>query len=129
MRAAKNIDIISLSTLLLVCYSLVQMAFISFVLIALLFSSFTSSYLLPRGNVTTGLPPLKQGKKQGSGVLKIPISKASPTPFSKRQDSNPLENVNNGYLITCTFISPQIWATLTCLRFYWNSTTACVYTD
>lgn len=73
----------------------------TFMLIAFLFYSVSTPFLLPRGNVTTGLPPLKQGKKQGSGVLKVPISKPSPGTLARRQDSNPLINGQSLYLITC----------------------------
>ena len=84
------------------------MAVSTFSLIAFLFYGLSSSFLLPRGNVTTGLPPLKQTGKQGSGVLKVPITKASHGTLGKRQDSNQLLNVNNGYLITCTYTLDHI---------------------
>ena len=107
------------------------MAVLQMVLNALLVSDIASSFFIAHGNVTTGLPPLTQVKKQGTGVLKVPLSKAASTSsFSKRQDQNPLENVNNGYLITCEFklFGAGVFI-LMYKRLDWNSSTACLYAD
>lgn len=59
----------------------------------------SSGSVLRRNDTVKG--PLQQLRPvQGSGVLKIPVTKVDPSGnFTKRQDVDPLLNVYNGYLI------------------------------
>ena len=62
-----------------------------------------SSAVLSTRNIT-GKEPLKQILPvQGSGVLKVPVTKKDPSGVQKRQDFENLLNVYNGYLITSTY--------------------------
>jgi hypothetical protein len=62
-----------------------------------------SSAVVSTRNIT-GKAPLQQiHPVQGSGVLKVPVTKKDPTGVQKRQDFENLLNVYNGYLITSMF--------------------------
>jgi hypothetical protein len=84
------------------------MALSKFALVAFLLFDISLAFRQLHGNITVGLPPLKQkGGKKGNGVLKVPVKQAKQTSLTRRQDSIDLENVNNAYLIQCKPISIQ----------------------
>ncbi|KUJ09001.1 acid protease [Mollisia scopiformis] len=75
------------------------MTILNLSLAALSLAAVSSAVVLPRNDTGSKGSLVQKRPVQGSGVLKVPVTKQTSTGITKRQDFDPLQNIYNGYLI------------------------------